>query len=169
MRSERNNIQDNVHAAGSDLDAQIKAELAQRRAQRLQHRLQQVTASPRKNVQDLLAALLDKLQTVRAAFIARISRPTSGPSKRAGDFTYALKGQADNLTQSIAERGQILAEYRDDLSHELRKRGRRVRRTLQKQNRKLQKNLQKQFQQRQKRTFWITAGIAFGLTLAGII
>ena len=175
MRLGQNTIKDDVHAAGSDLDAQIKAELAQRRVQqlqkeRLQRRLQQVAPSPRQNRQNFLGALRDMLQTVSAAlFIRRISRPKSRPSKRGGDFTDTLRERASNLTQSMAERGEMLAEYRDDLSHELRKRGRHMRRTLQKQNRKLQKQLQKQFQQQQKRTFWIAAGLAFGLTIAGII
>jgi hypothetical protein len=89
------------------------------------------------------------------------------PSKQ--NFTDTLKERASGLSQSIAERGQVLAEYRDDLSHELRKRGRRVKRTLQKQNRKLKNKLQRQSQQQPKRTFWIAAGSAFCLTLAGII
>jgi len=174
MRSEQNTIKDNVQAAGSDLDEQIKARLVQRRAQQLQkelrqHRLQQVATSSWKNIQDLLVALLDTLQTAGTAFVGRISHPEPRPSKRGGDITDTLKEHASNLTQSIAERRQILAEYRDDLSHELRKRGRHVRRTLQKQNRKLQKKLQQQFQQQQKRTFWIAAGFAFALTIAGII
>jgi hypothetical protein len=85
------------------------------------------------------------------------------------NFTDTLKERASNLTESMAERSQALAEYRDDLTHELRKRGRRVKRTLQKQNRKLKNKLQRQFPQQQKRTFWIAAGFAFSLTLAGII
>jgi hypothetical protein len=169
MRSERNTINDNVQAAGSDLDAQIKAELVRRRAQQLQKDTTSLWRNLWRNVQDLLAASLDKLQTVGTVFVGRIIPFKPRPSKRGGDFNDTLKEYASNLTQSIAERGEILAEYRDDLSHELRKRGRHMRRTLQQQNRKLQKKLQRQFQQRQKRTFWIAAGFAFGLTLAGII
>lgn len=170
MQLKQNTMKDDVHAAGSDQDEQIKAELVKKYIQQLQKevaqgRLQQVTNSLLQNIQDLLAASLDKFQTGGSALVERISRPV----KRRGDLSDILKERASDLTQDLAERGQVLAEYRDDLSHQLRKRGRRVRRTLQKQNRKLQKSLQKQFQQQQKRIFWIAAGCAFGLTLAGII
>ncbi len=52
---------DHVKAAGTDLKAQIKAELAKRRAQQLkkklrQHRLQQIATLPLEKIQDLLAA-----------------------------------------------------------------------------------------------------------------
>lgn len=159
MQLGQNTIKDDAQAAGTDQDEQIKAELVRRYIQQLQRevaqgRLQQVTHSLWQNIQDLLAASLDKFQTGGSSLVERIS----GPAKRGEDMSDILK-----------ERGQAFAEYRDDLSHQLRKRGRRVKRTVQKQNRKLQKSLQKQFQQQQKRIFWIAAGCAFGLTLAGII
>src|SRR5690348_4011795 len=174
MRSEQNTTRDDARAPSPDLNEQLKAALVKRRAQQLQkelrqHRLQRVAAASWKNTQDLLTASLDKLQTARTAFVGIIFRPKPRPTKRSRDFSDILKERASDLTEDMAERGQVLAEYRDDISHELRKRGRRVKRTLQKQNRKLQKNLQKQFQQQQKRTFWIAASCAFGLTLVAIV